>query len=194
MEQGNFDEKFGNSILLEALKEALKQMIEEFYVEKEIGIKIYKQACANIKKEILNNSNQLSDINNIKKEILNNSNQLSDINVSGHLKSYYCRNDIWTFFFKNSLFKINKNKKTKNSSKDYKNYQPLNLRVYKNFNDKKEEFLKYSIDDNNVKILKNFSKLYSNIVHKENNENDIDDIFFYYDGLIKILCVEEAFM
>ncbi|CRH02925.1 conserved Plasmodium protein, unknown function [Plasmodium relictum] len=177
MEQGNFDEKFGNSILLEALKEALKQMIEEFYVEKEIGIKIYKQACSNIKKEILDNSNQLSDIN-----------------VSGHLKSYYCRNDVWTFFFKNTLFKINKNKKTKNYSKDYKSYQPLNLKVYKNFHNKKEEFLKYSIDNNNVKILKNFSKLYSNIIHNENNENDIDDIFFYYDGLIKVLCVEEAFM
>ncbi|KOB88749.1 hypothetical protein PFDG_03498 [Plasmodium falciparum Dd2] len=175
MEHGNFDEKFGDSILLESLKEALQQMIEEFYVEKEKGIQIYKELCMNEKKEILDNSNQLSDVH-----------------MSGQLKSYYCRNDMWTFFFKNSLFKINKNKKMKSSSKDYKNYQPLNLRVYKNFYDKKEEFLKNCVDKNNVKFFKNFPKLYSNIVHKENNEVESDDVFFYYDGLIKILCIEES--
>ncbi|KAI4835194.1 transcription initiation factor IIA subunit 2 [Plasmodium brasilianum] len=175
MEDGSFDEKFANSILLESLKEALKQMIDEFYVEKEIGIKIYKEACMNMKKEILENSSQLSDVN-----------------IGGQLKSYYCRNDVWTFFFKNSLFKITKNKKPKNTSKDYKNYQPLNLRVYKNFYDKKEKFLKDCIDNNNVKFFKNFGKLYARIVHNENNENDTDDTFFYYDGLIKILCVEDS--
>ncbi|SBT50667.1 conserved Plasmodium protein, unknown function [Plasmodium ovale wallikeri] len=177
MEEESFDENFANSILLESLKEALKQMIDEFYVEKDIGIKIYKEACANMKKEILENSGQLADVN-----------------ISGHLKSYYCRNDVWTFFFKNCLFKITKNKKPRITSKDYKNYQPLNLRVYKNFYDKKEDFLKYSIDNNNVKIFKNFGKLYSSIVHGENNENDTEDIFFYYDGLIKIQCVEDALM
>ncbi|GAW83871.1 hypothetical protein, conserved [Plasmodium gonderi] len=173
MQEGTFDEKFSHSILLESLKEALKQMIDEFYVEKEIGLKIYKEACMNVKKEIQENSAQLSDVH-----------------LSGKMKSYYCRNDVWTFFFKNPLFKIIKNKKTKNTSKDYKNYQPLNLKVYKNFYDKRDEFLKHSIDNDNVKIFKNFGKLYSKIVHKEDSEIDTDDVFLYYGGLIKILCVE----
>ncbi|CAG9472591.1 conserved Plasmodium protein, unknown function [Plasmodium vivax] len=175
MDEGTFDEKFAHSILLESLKEALKQMIDEFYVEKEIGLKIYKEACANVRKEILENSSQLSDVH-----------------ISGQMKSYYCRNDVWTFFFKNSLFKIIKNKKAKNSSKENKNYHPLNLKVFKNFYDKREEFLKYSIDNNNVKIIKNFGKLYCQIVHKEEGENEADDAVLYYDGLIKVLCVEDA--
>ncbi|GAB69323.1 hypothetical protein PCYB_147510 [Plasmodium cynomolgi strain B] len=158
MDEGTLDEKFAHSILLESLKEALKQMIDEFYVEKEIGLKIYKEACANVRKEILENSSQLSDVH-----------------ISGQMKSYYCRND-----------------KAKNSSKENKNYQPLNLKVFKNFYDKREEFLKYSIDNNNVKILKNFGKLYCQIVHKEEAETDADDAFLYYDGLIKVLCVEDT--
>ncbi|CAD2106132.1 hypothetical protein YYG_00666 [Plasmodium vinckei petteri] len=174
MEENN-DDKFSNFILLESLKEALNQMIDEFYVEKDVGIKIYKEACMNMKKEIDENSNQLADVN-----------------ITGQLKSYYCRNDVWTFYFKNSLFKISKNKKAKSSTKDYKNYLPLNLKTYKTFYNKKDIFLESCIDNNNIKFLTNFGKCYSKIVNKEYSENENDDIFFYYDGLIKILCIENS--
>lgn len=174
MEEVSVEEGFGNSLLLKSLKEALDQMVEEFYIEKDIGTKIYEEACA-VAKQI----------------IAENAGDLPIVSLTGRLKSYYCRNDVWTFFLKSTLFKFNKSKH-KPTAKEAKAIQPMNLKVHKNFLSKKEQFLKQTENNSNLKVFHNFSKLYSQILDLEPISTDVEDTTYYYDGIIKVLCYEHS--
>lgn len=175
MEELTIEDALGNSLLLESLGEAIKEMIDEFYIEKDIGMKIYQQACI-ITKELL----------------VNNVDELPDVILCGKLKSYYCRNETWAFFVKNALFRISTKKKVKPSAKELKHIYPLNMKVYSNFKTRKEDFLKNSVAHDNIVELKNFNVMYATVLNKEvsTNVNESEDPTYYYDGLIKILCFE----
>lgn len=174
MEEVSVEEGFGNSLLLESLKEALDQMVEEFYIEKDIGVKIYEEACS-VAKQI----------------IAEHSADLPIVSLTGRLKSYYCRNDVWTFFLKSTLFKFNKSKH-KPTAKEARAIQPMNLKVHKNFLSKKEQFLKQTENTSNLKVFQNFSKLYAQILNLEPISTDVEDTTYYYDGIIKVLCYEHS--